>query len=557
MSRKLKKEKICEYRRANCFLSVIRWLTDIYIFIMIGIYPFIVRAGYSTTSYLKYSFLIGISYGFKARIIYIPTFIPCVAALTLIGTVRYLKNADISFNEFIKTIKLSAVDKAVLIYGVTLVISSLVSASAGELLWGYPTWNMGLASQFLFIAIYFIISRFFDLYELELVVYEALIASAGVFLIEICQKLGFNVFGLYGNAGMMGGYVSTIGNINWFSSYAIIFTVMGAFIVWFFDRTTLLYKIGLIHLLISSLSIVTQGSDSAFAGLFVFLSFLFIWSLDSEEILMKFFGVLLVMLLCWRVVGIIRLIRGPEAMYLGDLPLFFAQNKLLWGVVVAVCIIYLLLSVRQHRGIHTDMSRFAVCKKIYVAVVLIIILMIVTYIILNTKGLLPENLSSTSKYLYFNARWGSNRGALWHDTFYSLAGEAKQEPLRMIFGRGADQYYSLLGNYVSDQTKEVLGKSTVSTNAHNEWLTAFVNYGIFGGVSYAAIFILSIVSYIRSRHSTPYVMCTAACAAAYMAHNFFSFQQFVCTPFIFIILAIGEQIIRSGYTGYSIEKNHI
>jgi hypothetical protein len=36
----------------------------------------------------------------------------------------------------------------------------------------------------------------------------------------------------------------------------------------------------------------------------------------------------------------------------------------------------------------------------------------------------------------------------------------------------------------------------------------------------------------------------AAAAVSYMAYNFFCYQEVLCTPFIFILLGIGEYIWR-------------
>ena len=125
--------------------------------------------------------------------------------------------------------------------------------------------------------------------------------------------------------------------------------------------------------------------------------------------------------------------------------------------------------------------------------------------------------------------------------------ELKSEPLKFIFGAGSDQYYSVIDKYESSQIKEAI--KSVATNAHNEWLTAFVNYGIIGGAAYIGIFISSLLRYTKHRHILPYVAATAGCIVAYMAHNFFSFQQFICTPYAFVALGMGEQIIRAGYRG--------
>ncbi|MBQ9360338.1 MAG: O-antigen ligase family protein [Lachnospiraceae bacterium] len=547
MSRKIKREKTSEYRASNALLRSIRWVTDVYLILLICIYPFVIKPGYASTSFMKYKFLTGISYYLDLGFIVVPTFIPIVITLATFGMIKYLKETKKSIFVFIKEIRLSAPDIAVLIYMISLLLSSLVASNKKELLWGYPTWNMGLASQVLFICLYFIISRFFNLYELELMTYATLVSSAGVFIIEILQKLGINAFGLYDGKKMVNRMVSTIGNINWFSSYNTFFIALSAFIVCYFDKSTKIYKAGIFHLIISSASLVTQNSDSAFAGLFMLMSVLLVCTSDSMDRMMAFIETILVVLLTFRSVGFVRYLRGDNASIMADLSIIMTQGIIMWVPITILIVVYIYLFFRRKRGNAFNPHISGFMPKVIILMLVLILTGCVTYIIINTNGLLPEKYSSDSRYLYYDMYWGSKRGALWRDTVMSLKEEFKAEPLKVIFGAGADQYYSVVEKYVSEQIKAVI--KSVATNAHNEWLTAFVNYGIIGGIAYSGIFISSLVRYAKHRRILPYVIAVAGCIAAYMAHNMFSFQQFVCTPYAFVALGIGEQIIRTGYKG--------
>ena len=84
----------------------------------------------------------------------------------------------------------------------------------------------------------------------------------------------------------------------------------------------------------------------------------------------------------------------------------------------------------------------------------------------------------------------------------------------------------------------------VLTNAHNEWLNMFVNVGFFGGIAYLGIFVTALVRFVKNCEKRPLLLGLAACIAAYMAHNLFCYQQVLCTPFVFLFMAIGEYQIR-------------
>jgi hypothetical protein len=67
-----------------------------------------------------------------------------------------------------------------------------------------------------------------------------------------------------------------------------------------------------------------------------------------------------------------------------------------------------------------------------------------------------------------------------------------------------------------------------------------------GGALYAGIFICAIVRFAKKADVTGELVAPAMCVAAYMAHNFFCYQQIICTPIIFIIIGAGEAMCRYG-----------
>nr|MCR5525994.1 hypothetical protein [Lachnospiraceae bacterium] len=52
--------------------------------------------------------------------------------------------------------------------------------------------------------------------------------------------------------------------------------------------------------------------------------------------------------------------------------------------------------------------------------------------------------------------------------------------------------------------------------------------------------------FAKRSKTTPEVIAPIMCIVAYMAHNFFCYQQIICTPVIFIIIGAGECLSREG-----------
>ena len=80
--------------------------------------------------------------------------------------------------------------------------------------------------------------------------------------------------------------------------------------------------------------------------------------------------------------------------------------------------------------------------------------------------------------------------------------------------------------------------NSVIVCAHNEWLNMLFNEGILGFVSYLGIFISSFIVFMK-RSDNPVTTACAASVAAYFFHNMFCYQQILCTPMIFCIIALG------------------
>ena len=87
------------------------------------------------------------------------------------------------------------------------------------------------------------------------------------------------------------------------------------------------------------------------------------------------------------------------------------------------------------------------------------------------------------------------------------------------------------------------------TNAHNEQITLLVNVGALGWLCYAGLFLTAFVRYVKGARRQPMLYLCAVSILAYTAHNLVSFQQVLNTPYIFIVMGIGEGLYRSAAEG--------
>ena len=119
-----------------------------------------------------------------------------------------------------------------------------------------------------------------------------------------------------------------------------------------------------------------------------------------------------------------------------------------------------------------------------------------------------------------------------------------QESLRhKLFGVGPDCFNSYVTAYHSEEAQLLWGEKLL-TNAHNEWLNILINTGLFGVAAYVGIFVSAACRFMKGASENPMLAGATAAIVSYMAYNFFCYQQVLCTPFIFILIGIGEYVTK-------------
>ena len=123
-----------------------------------------------------------------------------------------------------------------------------------------------------------------------------------------------------------------------------------------------------------------------------------------------------------------------------------------------------------------------------------------------------------------------------------------REPLwrsMCFFGPGPDCYASV-AYAVDPRATEMynLWNHEIVVCCHNEWLNMLFDQGILGFITYFGIFVSSFVMFIR-KFNNPIMVAGSSAIMAYFLHNMFCYQQILCTPMIFIIIALCELTRRT------------
>lgn len=422
---------------------------------------------------------------------------------------------------------LSITDLFALSFATVCLISFLFSAHKDIALIGNEEWNMGLISQLLFVLIYFGISRY--LTYIKQGIYTVCIIGIPMALLTIVNRFGFYPLPINGKHPL---YVSTIGNINWFCGFFIMITAM-ELVLFFYSRTQKEKYLFGSALFLSLLAMICQGSMSGYVTLLILLLILLKPALNSRLAFMTYLEIYL-LLFSGCTLTYITGYFIPDA-YVEYDPII---NLVAFSVLPCIC---LFLAVLLYIILYCMAKDFNL-SFLYKYIIGIVITLFFGYLVvclINT--LMPDVtpfLNGISAFT-FDRFWWSTRGgtyAIGVQAYVSLPW------WRKLLGIGPDCFLTYVYDNLDKVTVAKSFRLQPLANAHNEFLTMLVNTGLFGLISYAGIFIMTIKNAIKSTRQFMKVILFGV--LGYMINNLFSFQQVISTSFAFVLLGIIENLLR-------------
>ncbi len=467
---------------------------------------------------------------------------PVLLLLALLYVIFEVKENGISMSGMKGIWKgLSVTDRFVCGYLLAVLVSYLLCGQWKEAFWGYNGWFMGLFSQLSFVLIYFICSRF--LKDSPFVLTVLCIVSAYVFVVGVQHRLLIDPIGVYDNISdyYKTQFLSTLGQASWYSSFMTTVLPIGMFAFWYFKKLALKTVSGL-FLLLSFMTMVTQNTDSAYFGFLAATLVLLHVSVKDARRMRCFFEVMLLFTLAPKCMEFLLKIYPNTIMTWDTISRILVFDNRIWlGAVL--CVAMILLFVVLDKTEKYPLKAMKIFRNTVYILIAGFLIFWVAVLWLGAKGVLPEGIAQATEqipYFVWFEGWGNKRGFTWSVTWQMLT---EMNLKNLLFGVGPDCYAIYAhGNY-SEILKAGWG-DMVLTNAHNEWLNMFFNGGLLGGTLYLGIFISALIRFVKNCGERPILLGMAACIAAYMAHNIFCYQEVLCTPFVFLFLAIGEYQLR-------------
>lgn len=508
--------------------TILDYIICIYLVLMLAVYPFYNEAGYDHIGTDKSAFFcrLGVSTG---KIMVIPLVL-CLIAESVI----YIRQHSALQKQHIR---ISLTDIFALVYCAALILS-YACTDYKEALWGAKGWYMGLIPQLMLVCIYFLVSRFWT--PRKWIFYIVLPVSGAVFLMGCMNRFGIYSFGLeYVSAG----YISTIGNINWYCGYAVSVVFAGAALLWLGEKAKVWQRAFLmVYIFVGYLSLVLQGSDSGLAALAVVMLVMFFLSAGEAGRMLVFWQE---MTLLWGgclMLFLFRLLVPSGINFIGKFAEIFISGPVSITMTTVSVLALILVWTDRRKGKYRE-KLFRILAKTAVLGSVATVLGILLLVAVNT--LCPGILGSLSEntLFTFNTAWGSNRGATWSAGWKCFAA---QDVLHKLVGVGPDCMWSYINSGVSPEiyayVNEIFGSLRL-TNAHNEWLTILVDTGILGLTGYAGMMVCGMRELMKKGKENPIAAACGFCLLAHTVNGIFSFQQSMGVGTVFVLFGIGKAFL--------------
>lgn len=436
-----------------------------------------------------------------------------------------------------------------LCYMAALTISYLLTDYPEFARMGADGWNMGYWPQMLFLFFFLLLKRTLTPQLAKTGTGLMLLTSAVVFLLGLLNRFGVNPLHMESSGP---GFISTIGNINWYCGYwSVLFPVCcGMFLFRESEKLAASTFLCGLSAVIGFATGVSQGSDSGLLVLAALVLFAGCFCGKEKDGMRRFTELLL--LFCASLTGlfILQHLFPDRNQYQTAGYLFLTENPI--GPIAGVLLLclYYFLFIRKDRK--TDSQALWVCRawQILTGLSLTALCVYIVLLIFNTTH--PGVIKALDgKALFtFNPSWGSSRGATWSIGIHAFLA---QDFGHRLFGVGPDcmAAYLYQGNNAGllAEVKASFGDKRL-TNAHGEWITVLLNVGIMGLLSFAAMTVSAMASLLSHRQKTLAKACGLA-ILCYTLHNIFSFEQMMNISQMYLIMSLGlavaEKEERDGY----------
>lgn len=327
-------------------------------------------------------------------------------------------------------------------------------------------------------------------------------------------------------------FISTIGNINFFSAYMCL--IMGLCAGWFLKAQKKTACLLLVPYALGVMGLLAARSESGFMGFAAIFLGMCIGKMRSMREAGRAFVLLGTFALSALLLAILVYHRGGETMelYAGIATSLLHAPWLLVGLAVFCAAAAAFFFTRRETP--ENARRLRILQNVLVCLAALVVAAVVALMVYFTAFDTASPLSGAAGYLRMDNHWGTFRGFIWKKT---LVLYEKLPLVHKLFGIGPDSLKPLLVEHCYDEMVQLTG--ILFDNAHNEYLQLLITTGAVGLAGYLLMVAGAMCSLRRRMHENPVLFGCFLALCAHLVQSVCNIAQPETTPAVFLLLAIG------------------
>ncbi len=499
------------------FDILITGIVQIYVYLMIGIFPLFYKNNFINIVWAKKSF-------------FVYTTIATMAIVILLEILKFIADKKASVKLVVYKTDIFAI-----IFLAAIVISTINSGDSHEAFWGTSGRQLGGLVMMCCIAAYFLVSRLFKLNQYFIWIF--LISGILIFAQEILSNFQIDILGMKTNltASQHNYFISTMGNININAGFDILFMSFGCALCLVSEKklSKIMYYV---FIFFGMQAMVCSRSDSAFLGMAAMVTIMLIYSMKEISLWKTFLEIMLCAHMGLVALTVMKYLFKYRMYEFEKLQNFITSPQYLAGAIIVITTA-LVLTMRLKNKVNVD-NILKIARR--VVIIAVISLIAVAFIII-----LRVNIDSNYKGIFSGFKitneTGSNRGYIWKRTIEAYNEISFKDK---ICGVGLNSFSGFIDNYCGVEMREIY--TTPFIDAHNEFLQFLVTTGIIGIIGYFGIYLGILIECVKKYRDKINMWNTVAgiTLCAYLVQTIPNNPQVFTTPLIFLFIGIIENYNR-------------
>lgn len=396
------------------------------------------------------------------RDVYIWLSIGFVAIMTLSGIIQVIRTRGNIIKDEIKSTGL--LDIVMLLFAITAVISTYLSADCTASFTGENAWDVGSGVILLSTAVYFAVSRCFS--KRADIWFYIYMGSFAVLMIGVIDRLGYDFLIMHDEIPLQYEiFISTIGNVNFWSGYvAMLVPIFAIAPVFMKSRITRCFSY--LFVLAAYFSCFITLANTTYIGIGCGMAYVVYYSLKDKNRIKN----LAVNMVLFMIAGMIANLfwkkqLTPRAIDIDTISLILLEYKLYYivGIFGVLLLLYALLAKKEHS------KAYRIARLAWLGILVFGLGGFVTYLLCN-----------------YSLELFNYRGSIWYFSWNGfLDGSIKDQ----LIGVGPGLLDQVTQAQIAKADFYVVWNYIYNT-AHNDLLEYLVTTGIVGMILKLAIYII-------------------------------------------------------------------